>query len=213
MMADNQDKNLFGGVNPNGVYIPMTEYEQEVLERLTETNDLVIIIHGWGVVRNPMMKFGDHRIGLVFQLDFHKPVVPMPVYFFDLELKVTSLNTSLLRKRYPLSDDGKAVMIGAGLSLTLQWDIAMDHMSPELVKAIKPGAIGLTTRRLDPVTGNRTLAGNMDLSDAQINVAKSLDSNSKLMKSMDDADAIRATIDAGYEVKVIAAGVVLPEPI
>ena len=43
-------------------------------------------------------------------------------------------------------------MLGAGVFVPMAWDIAIHKMSPKLVKEIKPGAIGLTTRE-----GNRHL--------------------------------------------------------
>ena len=42
------DENEFGGRNPNFVYTPMTEVEQEVVSRLVESGELVVILHGWG---------------------------------------------------------------------------------------------------------------------------------------------------------------------
>ena len=212
---DLEAKNMFGGANPNGMYVPMTDIEQEVLERIAETQDLEIEIHGWGHVRNPLMTFGDHRIGLVFTLNFNKPAIPMPVHFFDMSLRIASSKLLLSNKRHalPPMPDGQPMMIGAGLSLTFQWDIALDHMSPELVKAIKPGAIGLTTRRLDPVTGNRTLQGNMNLSEDQARVAKALDAQNAAFARSDALKAVQATKAAGYDVKETADGVVLPDPI
>lgn len=209
----NDEKNVFGGANPHGLYVPMTEDEQEVLDRLAETQDLEIVIHGWGIVRNPAVSFGDHRVGLVFTLDFHKPATPIPVHFFDLELRVTSIGKTLLRKRYPLEANGNPLMIGAGLSITLSWDIAIDHMAPELVKAIKPGAMGLTTRRLDPVTGLRTVTGNMDLEAHHKRLAGFLDRKSAALEQQDEAKAVKATQAAGYEVKTDADGnPILPDP-
>lgn len=203
MTKDNQDKNLFGGANPNGLYVPMTETEQEVLDRLIQSQDLEIELKGWGVVHNPWAKFGDHRIGLQWTLMFNKPAVP--VYYFDLELRVASSQLVLMRKRYPVSLDGKPELIGAGREIQFNWDIAIDHMSPELVKAIVPGSIGLTTRRLDPVTGNRTLQGNMDLSEPQAKIAEVLDSQSVVLHKYDERKAAKATDLAAKK------GTIIPE--
>lgn len=203
--------NLFGGANQHSLYVPMSDVEQEVLHRLVENKDLEITIHGWGVVHNPYVRFGDHRVGLVFTLNFQKPAEAMPVHFFDMELRTVSSKKTLLRKRYPLAMNGQPMMIGAGLSLTLEWDIAIDHMSPELVKAIKPGAVGLTTRRLDPVTGNRTVQGNMNLTEQQARVAAFLDKQDEKFKKSDAKKAIKATMDAGYEIKGTSDGVVVPD--
>lgn len=201
MTDNNQDKNLFGGANPNGVYVPMTETEQEVLDRLVQSQDLEIDIKGWGVVRNPWASFGDHRIGLQWELVFNKP--PIPVYYFDLELRVASSQLILMKKRYPTTFNGQPKLIGSGQGpIQFNWDIAIDHMSPELVKAIMPGAIGLTTRRLDKDTGNRTLLGNMDLSDDQARMANFLDTQAKTIRLKDDTDAVKVSSNA----KIILPG-------
>jgi len=191
MTSDNHDTNLFGGANPNGLYVPMTETEQEVLDRLIQSHDLEIEIKGWGIVRNPWASFGDHRLGLQWTLVFNKP--PVPVYYFDLELRVASSQIVLMRKRYPTTVNGQPELIGAGREIQFNWDIAIDHMSPELVKAIVPGAIGMTSRRLDRDTGMRTLAGNMDLSDNQIKVADMLDKSSKSTQNSDDQKTAHVT--------------------
>lgn len=202
-MTDNQDKNLFGGANPNGLYVPMTETEQEVLDRLIQSQDLEVELKGWGVVHNPWASFGDHRIGLQWTLMFNKPAIP--VYFFDLELRVASSKLVLSRKRYPTTLDGKPELIGAGREIQFNWDIAIDHMSPELVKAIVPGAIGITSRRLDRDTGDRTLVGNMGLSDNQAKMASVLDNQAHTIQKYDDKKV--------EHVKNIAAkkGVIIPE--
>lgn len=192
-----EDKNIFGGANPNGMYVPLTETEQEVLDRLTQAQDMEIEIHGWGIVHNPWVSFGDHRIGLTWELVFNKPEIPKPVYFFDLELRVASSCIFLMRKRYSVTTpDGKPTLIGAGLKSTFQWDIAIDHMSPELVKAINPGALGMTSRRLDRDTGLRTIRGNMQLSDSQSMVAMDLDIGASKIRDADDATVAKA-VNAG----------------
>ena len=37
------DKNIFGGGNPNSIYVPMSEVEQEAVSRLVESKDLRIV--------------------------------------------------------------------------------------------------------------------------------------------------------------------------
>lgn len=203
MSIDPEGKNIFGGANPNGLYVPLTETEQEVLDRLVQSQDLEIELKGWGVVRNPWVQFGDHRIGLQWTLMFNKPAIP--VYYFDLELRVASSHLFLMRKRYPTTLDGKPELIGSGREIQFNWDIAIDHMSPELVKAIVPGAIGLTSRRLDRDTGLRTLHGNMDLPDNHAKVASMLDNSAKAIQKSDDKKAAQVTELATKK------GTILPE--
>ena len=154
-----------------------------------------------------------HRVGLVFRLDFTKPAAPMDVYFFDLELRIRSTRMSLMRQRYPVVQGGSPLQVCAGVFVDLQWDIAIDHMSPALVKAIVPGAIGLTSRRLDKDTYERTQAGNMSLDEDQQRILSIVDTSAEVVRHNDVLAAAKATKDAGYNVTETASGVVVPEPI
>lgn len=154
-----QDQNPFGGKNPHGLYVPMSEDEQEVLQRLIETKDLILVIHGWAILENPNILAGDLRIGIKFRLDFNRPTFPVPLHFLDLELKRAN-GQSIFRQKLPINPP---VEIMAGVFLDFQWDIAIDHMDPAFVKSIKPGAHGLTSRRIDKDTGERSETGTMHL--------------------------------------------------
>ena len=182
----NKDKNIFGGANVNGLYVPMTDVEQEALSRIREADDLEIVVHGWCTVDKITTIFGDHRVGLQFRVDFTKPAAPMAVFFLDLELRVRSSHVTLFRQRYPTAVGGQPLQACAGVFVDLQWDIAIDHMSPALVKALVPGAIGLTSRRLDRDTGVRTTLGNMDLTQHQQWVAQSLDDSAQGLRKEDE---------------------------
>ena len=195
------DKNMFGGKNPHGLYVPMSEDEQEVLSRLVEAQDLQIVVRGWGVVQKPLIKFGDSRVSLLFKMTFDRPAVPQPVPFFVLELK-TLAGVLLLRKRYPtMLPNGQPIEVCAGMFLDLAWDIAVDHMNPALVKALKPGALGLTSRRLDPTTGDRTDKGNMKLSPRERKVLQVVEQGSARVRRDDAVATVKATKNAGYEIK------------
>lgn len=163
-----QDKNPFGGGNKHGLYVPITEDEQEVIHRLVDSQTLMVIVHPWGICTRPSwVGIGDKRVALRFGLVFNAPALPTPVKSLDLEL-VALGNISLIRKPYPtILPDGTPLLVGVGVNIELQWDIAIDHLDPELVKRIKPGALGLTSRRLDPVTKERTVEGNMRYRDAR----------------------------------------------
>lgn len=151
-MAD--DKNAFGGGNAHSLYTPMSEDEQEVLERLLTGEDLYINIVGWGQVNLfDKVTLGDLRLAIQFTAAFNRPPVPVPVHYFDLELVVRGENNWVLASdRLPTIYDKKPIQIGAGDVLTMVWDIAIRKMDPRFVKLIKPGALGLTTAE-----GNRKL--------------------------------------------------------
>lgn len=175
------DQNAFGGGNPNSLYVPMTEVEQELVSRLVETGDLRVIIHGWGHFDNPQVIIGDARIGIPLSVTFSAPDVPLPVTSLVLEL-CTQSGVTLFKKEEVIATKENPVLIGSGITLEMQWDIMVHHMSPELVKRLMPSAIGLTSRRLDRVTGEVTLTGNMKVSDDQKRLLQILQAGEQSVK-------------------------------
>ena len=140
-----QETNPFGGKNPNSLYVPMSETEQEVLDRLVTADDIEVHIIGWGVLHTPKIRFGDKRVSIRFQLSFNAPAIPTPVYYFDLELR-TRAGLVLFAERHSAMYDQKPISVSAGMHLDMIWDIAIHKMSEDVVKMIKPGAVGLTSR-------------------------------------------------------------------
>ena len=160
------DKNPFGG-KKGSLYTPMSEDEQEVLERLIQARDLDVIIKGWGFIRGVQGAVaGDLRLSLPLTLNFDRPDIPVPVYFFDLELR-TGSGMLLFAQRQSTVYDKKPVMVGAGTTLHMVWDIAIHSMDPKVVKALKPGAVGLTSRWIDRDTGFMSLTGNVKMNDKE----------------------------------------------
>ena len=207
----NGETNIFGGKNPYGLYVPMSETEQEVLQRLVETQDLMVIIHGWGVLENPKVTFGDLRVSIPMTINFDSPAHPVDIWFLDLELKSRKTGMTLVKQRQSTVYDGQPVQVMAGVELDMVWDIAIHHMSPEFVKAIKPGATGLTSRRLDRETGDATLTGNMKMGDTKAGVLQWAEKSAAKLREDDVRQAVRATRQAGYEVKVTGDGIVAPD--
>jgi len=185
-MSDDK-KNMFGGGNPGSLYVPLSEDEQEVLYRLVEANNLEVFIHEWNyTITSLRLLHGDLRVSVIFRVNFDRPAGTMPVHYLDLDLR-THDGISLFRKKYPtVMKNGQPIQVGDGIFLDLAWDIAIDHMSPELVKALKPGALGLTSRRLDPVTRERTVSGNMRLTPEQTATARVLDKFAAQSRAQDE---------------------------
>lgn len=179
-MSKDNGKNMFGGGNPHGMYVPLTADEQEVLARLAE-DDLVLLVHGWGVrLEKPRFIFGDLRVAVgPFSLLFHAPAFPTKVESFDLELQRSNGQT-ICRETLPLPPGG--VEVCDGVELTLQWDIAIDHMDPAFVREVKPGAFGLTSLRQDRDTKERTVQGNMKLDPVQQRVLNAIEEGNALVK-------------------------------
>jgi len=180
-MSDD-DRNMFGGKNPRGLYVPMSEDEQEVLERLVQSKDLVLDIKGWAVLENPKLIVGDLRVGIPFTLKFSGGMTR--IQFLDLELKKAN-GMLIFKQRMPVHPPIQAM---PGMEVGLQWDIAIDHMDPDFVKLIKPGAMGITSRRLDKETGERTATGNMLLDATGRRILNQVDEDAKRTRQQDAAE-------------------------
>lgn len=191
-----KDKNPFGGGNPRGLYVPITEDEQESIQRLVESQTLEIVVHPWGIVSRPSkVVVGDKRVAINFGLFFTAPEEPLAVRTIDLELRAMG-GITLFRKPYPtLMPDGSPLFIQRGFSIELQWDIAIDHIDPQLVKSLKPGALGLTSRRLDRDTGARTFEGNMKLEPHRRKLLHYVDSGEAKVQAEDTAVIKKLTDD------------------
>jgi hypothetical protein len=157
------DRNTFGGKNARSAYVPMSETEQEFVSRLIESGDLMVVIHEWGVYENLKVTLGDAQMMIPLSLSFDRPAVPIPVYFFDLELRTRS-GITLFREKQPTVYGGQPIGVGAGTEISMVWHIGIQCIDPKLVKMLMPGATGLTSRVLDKDTGQVTHLGNMSLS-------------------------------------------------
>ena len=158
--------NPLGGKNPNSLYVPMSETEQEFVKRLIEKGDLQVRVHGWGIVPNPNVTLGDAQVVIPLTLKFDRPEVPMAVHQFDLEL-LTGSGISLFRETQSTEYGGQPLMVGSGTIVQMVWHIAVKAMDPRLIKDLMPGTVGLTSRLLDKDTGELTHTGNLHLAPTQ----------------------------------------------
>ena len=154
------DRNPFGGKNPLSLYVPMSETEQEFIDRLKSSGDLLVKIHGWGFIPNPTITAGDLQVVIPIELTFSAPEDPIPVHSFDLEL-CTVTGLSLFRETQSTVYDGQPLFIGAGTYIAMMWHIALKAIDPRVIKAYMPGTVGLTSRAIDRDTGALTTLGNM----------------------------------------------------
>lgn len=184
-MARELDRaNEFGGAYGGSMYIPLTEIEQEVISRLAEAGEFIVVFHGFGSVPKLDIRFGDKNLHIGMKVGFPMLSTPQSVYFFDMELKTHS-GISLFRQTMPCTYDDKPLLIGPEVEFEMIWDISINTISPALVKQIKPGAIGLTSRRQDRDTGDMTLIGNMKLTEAQKQMAYKISQGEQKVKKMD----------------------------
>jgi hypothetical protein len=151
------------------MYVPLTDDELEVLERLALAGEFKVVVKDWGHVTGfapgrydprtfqgqPIVAFGDKRISFYFRMNFTAPVVPQPCWYFDMEVWALGVRLFPGRRRderepfpgrLPTETNGHPIQIAAGVFLDLALDVALDRIDPAVVKAVKPKASGLTTR-------------------------------------------------------------------
>lgn len=163
--------NTFGGKNHQSEYIPLTEVEQEFLHRLVDSGSLVVDIIGWGVVQNPKVMVGDSQIIVPMDITFDRPETPIPVDYFDLELKTNS-GFVLYKERQSTRYGNQPLMVSAGYGISMIWHVGITCINPDVIRMIMPGVVGLTSRVFDKDTGNITLTGNMKLDSRQKALAR-----------------------------------------
>jgi hypothetical protein len=190
-------ENAFGGKNAGSNYVPMSEDEQEVLSRLIEMEDLEVHVINWGILNQPKFTLGDKRLAVKFTLNFNAPALPMPVHYFDLELRTRS-GLVLYSERQPTLYGGLPISVQAGTELQMVWDIAIDRIPPSIVKMFKPDAHGLTSRWTDKDTGDiNYLTGNMNLDAVQRKLLEKLQKGKAVVKKMNAAELAKATKMSG----------------
>lgn len=201
-----EGENAFGGANPAGLYVPMSEDEQEVLHRLAESGDLQLVVGEWGTIDRPKLIVGDHRVRIDFAVTFKGLYVARNIHFLDLELKLNN-GMSVYKARLPTYVGGLPLEIYEGLRLPMQWDIAIKHMDPDFVRAIKPGATGLTSRRQDKDTREMTDEGNMRLDTGRKKLLRDLEQGQAAVRALDTQVALKASVAGGDKVVKTAAGI------
>ena len=183
------DQNAFGGGNKNSLYVPMSEVEQEALHRIIATGDCWVKIVDWGTLRNPPMTFGDSRLQIPLRMNFNRPAVPQPNWGFNLELWWG--DTLLFQEWQKTVMNGEPIKIVRGFYLEMVWDVQIARIDPAIVKAIMPGATGLTSRRTDKVTGEATVGGNMDISSKQAGLLRTLREGEEAAKAFDREQRVK----------------------
>lgn len=199
-------RNPFGGKNPHGMYVPMTDEEVEVLYRIAEAGEFKILIKGegqkgepveWGYVTGfkvgkymgpetyvgqSIVTIGDKRITFIFRMNFNAPVLPQPNWFFDME--VHALGHLFFAKRFPTANGGNPIQICAGMFHDFALDVAVDQIDPAIVKQVKPKTIGLTTRH-----------GNMHLDTHHQRLLAQTQVGEQTVRKITAAEASKATVD------------------
>lgn len=183
------ERNAFGGENKNFLYTPMSEDEREVISRLVESDNLRLIIHKWGVIEGfDRVRFGDKVLDLIFTVNFKSPEVAIPVTYLDMTLETRGgdklHNTQLSLEE---ANGGQPVWVKAGLQLQLGLSIAITQIDPALVKKIKPGALGLTTRE-----------GNRNLDSSQRKLLESIRASEKKVRELNKAEAAKSIKNSVY---------------
>lgn len=123
-------------------YTPLEVKEQDVLQRMIEGQMMYVEVVGWGYHPNPIITAGDKRIQIRFPMVFTKPEgVMVPVSAFILRLKMRDGRT-LVQTIESTIYNYQPLMITAGMSVDLVWDIALHMLSEDIQKQILPGIQG-----------------------------------------------------------------------
>lgn len=185
--------NILGGKNEGSLYVPMSEDEQEALTRLIEADDLEVVVVGWGILTKPKVTLGDKRLAIRFTLNFNAPDVPMKVWYFDMELRTRS-GLILHAERHPTLYGNEPLVVHSGISMDMVWDIAIDRIPPAVVKMIKPGSVGLTSRFTDRDTGEYDpTGGNMKLSPEQKAALRAVQAGAAKVRTDDKAKVAKVS--------------------
>jgi hypothetical protein len=136
--------NILGGKNESFAYAPLSEDEQDAINRLIDANDLQIEVVGFGMVnifdRKPVL--GDAVLSIDFTIPFTKPEFYLPVYYLDLSLQIRT-GEEIFRQKLSLGDP---IMVKSGEVFSMNWVIQFKKLDPFIVKRVKSGTVGLTNR-------------------------------------------------------------------
>ena len=175
------DGNPFGGKTPHG-YVPLSDIEREFLSRLIEAQDLLVEIEDWGFVEAPQIRLGEYRLIIDLRLLFQKPEQPMMVDALTFVLKMRNGHV-LHRERMPTIALGESLVIFAGLEISMEWQIGITAIDPNVIRAYMPGAHGLTSASIDKDTGAVSIQGNRRLSPQQRAFARLIEAGQRALKA------------------------------
>lgn len=131
------------------VYTPLTDDEQDVLQRMIEGQDAYVEVVGWGFHPAPKITAGDKRVQVRFPMEFHKPQgFAVPVNYFDLRLRLRD-GRIVFSDRKSCRYSNQPLFIEAGLQLDLIWDIALDQISDDFKDQFLPRLKGNTVMSIE----------------------------------------------------------------
>jgi len=155
--------NPFGGGNPSGLYVPLTDDERDAIDRARDRGVLVKV-RGLGVFPATTLVVGDHRVSVGFVV---KTDVPRTLSEFSHSVE-TEDGIVLASETIPCLQQGRPLHLQPGEEVEMEIHISLTHLDPKLLRCLRPMATGLTSRRIDRDTGDFSFAGNMkNLSEEQ----------------------------------------------
>lgn len=192
-----KERNPFGGKNPHGMYVPLTDTELEVLARLAEAGEFHVVVKEWGNITGfmrgrydpntwhlnpaPLIVFGDKRLSFYFRMSLSAPALPQENWFFDME--VWALGFKFFSQRMATESGGRPIQVAAGMDIDLALDIGIDQIDSQIVKTVMPRAVGLTTRH-----------GNMHLNLQKQRLLAHTQAGEKMIRKLSAREAVTATV-------------------
>ena len=156
------EQNPFGGGNPNGLYVPLTDDERDAIGRAAERG-VVVKVRGLGVFPSTSVVVGDARVSVGFTVKVEAPTT-LTQFSHSVE---TDDGIVLAAETIPCLQQGKPMILLPGEEIVMELHLSLTHLDPKLLRCLRPKATGLTSRRVDRDTGDFSFAGNMQLTDEQ----------------------------------------------
>lgn len=129
---------------PEMEYTPLSEKEQDVLNRMIEGQEVYVEVeeggggYHFGYHPNPEITSGDKRIQVKFPMEFTQPEgITVPVTHLDLKLK-TRNHEKIAHTTEHTYFNGEPLGVTAGLQVDLIWDLMVDEISDEFQGDILP---------------------------------------------------------------------------
>lgn len=154
--------NPLGGANPHGLYVPITPDEQDGIERAKERG-VVVKVSGLGVFPSTHVTIGDHRVSVGFTVSVKEPR-SLTQFSHSVE---TEDGIVLAAETISCIQMGQPMRLLPGEEVEMEIHISVARIDPKVLRQLRPGVTGLTSRRVDRDTGEFSFAGNMQLTDDQ----------------------------------------------
>lgn len=130
-------------------YKPLSEREEDAINRMTEREDLMVEIEGWGYHVNPDISVGDKRIQIKLNMEFTRPKgIEANVKQFHLKLKMRD-GRVLAESIESTIQNYQPLKVTAGRQVGMVWDLAIDEVPDDVIGTVIPETRGEKQASID----------------------------------------------------------------